>query len=144
MARQTEVRGLNELLRTLRDLPPELGSKGGGPIKRALFAAAKEWRDAVEKAAPVGTEPTPESPRLKDSIVIRRDRDPRSQGFAELYSVGYASRAYWGGFVEEGTVKQSAQPFLRPVADSGQQSALDTFASTLRKDLARAVEKAKR
>lgn len=140
----TEIKGLRKLLRTLEALPPELGSKGGGPIRRALFAAAKEWQQAVEKAAPVGTEPSPESPRLRDSIVVRRDPDPKSQGFAELYSVGYASRAFWGGFVEEGTVKQSAQPFLRPVADGEQQAAINAFVDKLSRDIDRAVKMAKR
>lgn len=139
----SEVRGLRKLLRTLEALPPELGSKGGGPIRRGLLAAAKEWRESVVRGAPVGTEPTPDLPRLKDSIVIRRDKSPQDEGFAEQYSVGYASRAYWGGFVEEGTAKQSAQPFLRPVADSEQNAAIRNFVDAFRKHLDRAVKKAK-
>lgn len=139
-----EVKGLKELLRTLESLPPEIGSKGGGPLRRALFLAADGWRESAERLAPVGVDPDPRGRRLKDHIVTIRDKDPQSSGFAEQYSVTYSTRTFWGGFVEAGTSKQSAQPFLRPVADSEQDAAINTFADELRKGLDRAVKRAKR
>jgi len=145
-----EVKGLNKLLRTLEALPPELGSKGGGPIRRGLLAAAKEWRDSAAQRAPVGSgegrgfqHEKHGNVKLRNSIIAVRDRAPQDEGFAERYFVSYSSKAWWGGFVEEGTVKQSAQPFLRPVADSEQNEAIRTFVDTFRRNLDRAVRRAK-
>lgn len=140
--RETGVSGLSEMLETLKNLPPELGSKGGGPTRSALFQAAKIWKERAAELAPVSAEDT-DGVRLKDNIIMKRDPRPNLAEYSERYAVTYNNKAFWGGFVELGTSKQPAQSFLRATFDEKGDEALQVFATTFRRRLDAAVKKAK-
>lgn len=162
------ISGLAEIVSALRALPPELGSKGGGPIRGALFAATKIIRDAARDNAPRG-EGTPSPGNLKRQIYAYRDRNPRgSTGAAERYVISVrkgrrgrrsrkhenygqpASRssinviagdAYYWFFVEFGTVHQPAQSYMRRAFEENKERAVVRFTAELQRGVNRAIAK---
>lgn len=145
---EVRIEGLSELLEALKALPKELGSKGGGPIKGSLFAATKIVRDEARLRAPVDTG------KLQRNIVAFRDPDPRSSGVTEAYYItwrkgrrrGQKRRkdlatansdkdAYYGRFVEFGTSKMPARPFLRPAFEALKDQALQKFKNELARQI---------
>lgn len=163
MAEFANVTGLEETLKALRALPKAISGKGGGPLRRALFAAAKVVKAEVMQAAPVRTG------LLKGSIATFRDRKPEGVGANEHYTVGIRKQrkkyrenyrngrlgrigksysvhgaAFYGQFVEFGTSKMAAHPFMRPAFEASKQAALTAFENAMRKEVGKAVEQAKR
>lgn len=155
---KTEMRleGLSDLLAKLKALPAEIGSKGGGPLRLALFTATKLMRDDAQSRAPVDTG------RLQRNVIAFRDRDPRSSGVTEQYAITFrrgkgrgkrraystTSRgekdAFYGRFVEFGTSKSPAQPFLRPAFEAKKHEAAELFRTKLAAAIAAAVLKMER
>lgn len=141
------IEGLDELIRTIRRLPKELVPKGG-PLRKALAKGARMWRkQAKQNAEALGGPGVKNSRtgniRLKDSIISRVDRDPRRDGFTHRYFVGFKPRAFWGAFVERGTEKQPAQPFLAPVPDQVGRSVVRAISDEMARQVDLAVLKAK-
>lgn len=163
MADDLKITGLDETIAALRALPRALSGRNGGPIRKALFAAAKPFRDEARQRVRV------RSGNLRDNIIIRRDRNPAASGATERYTVTIRTRrrkyannkvnrrlnraggryedwgnAYYGKFLEFGTSRMPAYPFLRPTFENKKTVAVDTFAENLRKSVAQAVDVAKR
>lgn len=163
MAEHVSIRGLDATIRALLSLPAALGSKGGGPVRGALFAAAREIRDDAKARAPIGSS-TPNPGNLRAQVFVKRDPNPQSRGAAERYiisvrsgrrglfsaRVGSATRAltrqdaYYWWYVEFGTSKQAAKPFLRPAFEANKRRAVLVFGRELRKGVGRAAERARR
>lgn len=169
MAKDVRVDGLAELLRTLQQLPIEIAAKGGGPVRSALFKAAKVVRDAAIAKAPLRTG------ALRKAIYVYRDRSPESAGVAERYLVGVrkvrlskkerkqlramlgAMRAqgvearvvavegdpYYWRFLEFGTASTTARPFLRPALEEHRGEAVEVFRMEFMKSVANAVKRAR-
>jgi HK97 gp10 family phage protein len=156
---ELKVEGVAEVTRRLRALPPELGSKGGGPVRSALFAAMRIVRDDARMRAPR------DSGNLVANIIGYRHRDPKRAGATERYDVGMrrgtkryannvrnrrsgrvgqkfrtAGAAYYGRFIELGTAKMPAQPFLRPAFEANKTEAVEAF----RQRFLKAVEAAEK
>ena len=154
---QIKVEGLAELAKALKALPPEIAGKNGGPLRRAIGHAAVVIRDDARRRAPVDTG------NLRDNIIaVRKRKSPQgTEGyFVEVrrkrrkYANTRANRrkgrvgktyenlgeAYYGMFVELGTAKMPAQPFLRPAFESKKTEAVETF----RVELAKGIEQAAR
>ena len=154
---QLKVSGLDGVLETLRQLPPEIVSKGGGPVKLALAKGARMLRDAIKQAAPVDTG------TLRDNIVSMRGamrlgggerqvvrvmpdygqyantrHNRRKQQVGKLYEMG--GPAYYWRFIEYGTKHQAARPFIRPTGAANAQRVIDAVSS----DLVRRVNLIKR
>lgn len=152
-----EVKGLKELSIALRALPRELASKGGGPLRSAIFQAAKVIRDEAIRRAPERTG------NLKRNIVAARMRKTKqgTQGyFVEVrrkkrkYAATKANvrtgkagksydvrEAYYGMMVELGTEKMPAQPFLRPAFESKKLEAVAKFREAFAAAIQRAAKK---
>jgi HK97 gp10 family phage protein len=162
MAKTTvQIEGLADLKRRLEALPKEVGAKGGGPARAALFRGAKVIRDQAIANAPR------ETGFLISQIAALRSRNPRIYGATEMYSVGvklgkarrYANtkrnrgkqrvgktynvegNAFYWRFIEFGTEKRGATPFLRPAFESRKEDALDTIVRELGAGIDRAVRK---
>jgi HK97 gp10 family phage protein len=148
----------------LVELPKQLAGKNGGPVRGALFAAGRIIRDEAINLAPIG-KGTPNPGNLRKQIFIYRDRNPRaSTGAVERYlisvrtgrkvkrrfQVSGGTRALTGGdawywfWVEFGTSKQKAQPFMRPAFESQKRRALATFIRELRTGVRKIAARAKR
>lgn len=161
MAEFVTMTGLKETVAALRGLPRELSGNRGGPVRAGLAAAARLIRDEARDQAPV------KSGNLKKQIFMYRDREPgqgsehyvvgvrtgrRSKRVRKLYRSNKLSSAlralsggdawYWG-FVEFGTVKMAAHPFMRPAFEATKNRAVVEFEKVFRKGVATAVKRAK-
>lgn len=139
-----EIEGLEELTRKLRQL--ERLAKQKSLVYKAIFFATKPMLDDVKKRAPKAEAAyyryfrgggqksrvlqTPG--KLRKSIKRKRVKLPDSVGVG-IYSApikhGGASKYsvfYWR-FIEYGTPKMAAMPFIRPAYDAKKIEALDRF-----------------
>ena len=154
------VEGLDGVLERLRALPAAVGAKGGGPARAALAKGARVFRDQAIANAPRDTG------LLQESIVARRDSKPHLIGASEAYFVGvkrkskrYANTkrnrgkgragktyfvegtAFYFLFLEFGTEKMRARPFLRPAFEQRKEDALNVIVNEMQAGLARAERK---
>lgn len=160
---QTMLRGLDGLLSALQALPPAVASKNGGPARVALARGAKVIRDDARARAPKDTG------AMVANIVMQRDRQPQQSGANERYVVGVrggarryantkrnarkgragkeyqtAGNTYYWRFIEFGTERQPAQPFLRPAFETQKENALAVITDTLAKGIESAAKKVAR
>lgn len=160
MAETVRVAGLDGVLERLQALPAAVGAKGGGPARAALAKGARVFRDQAIANAPRDTG------LLQESIVARRDSRPGMAGASEAYYVGVRRKArryantkrnrgkgragktyfvdgtafYWL-FLEFGTEKMAARPFLRPAFESRKEDALNVIVAEMHAGIDRAVRK---
>jgi HK97 gp10 family phage protein len=101
MAQRTELIGLKEANRALRKLPE--------------FAKAKAQEVMDVSAMQVANEAKRRAPRRSGDLIgdIQWQRRPRS-----LSSVVGVMAAFYWKFLEYGTVKMAARPFMRPAAEA--------------------------
>jgi HK97 gp10 family phage protein len=154
-----EIKGLKETADRLRALPPRLGSNKGGPLRYALMQGAKVILEEAKRLVPVDTA------HLQEHLVTKRHPNPKAVGVTERYDIGMkggtkryagnvrnrrsgragqkyrtAGKAFYGRFVELGTAKMKAQPFLRPAIETKGGAAVEAF----RVNFLKAVEVAER
>lgn len=160
-------RGLTELVETLESLPKEFGSKNGGPTRKALAKAALLVKLETQKRVKVQSYRTG---RLHDAIKAVRDRNPAKSGATERYVVGVfggnrlkryltnvrnkrlrragkgyiVDNAYYWRFIEFGTSRRPAEPFLRPSIQQKANEAIQIFLVEFDSALTKAVNKAKK
>lgn len=112
----------------------------------ALRKAANLVRDNAKTRAERIDNPETES-NIPENIVTRFDtRHQRETGELQ-FSVGVRGGAKYGktyhwSFVELGTSKMAAQPFMRPAMDESIQPATDEFAKQFGKAVDRAIKRA--
>lgn len=149
------VTGGQEWARALTQLPQELQ-------KRALYAAlhrsAGVIQQAVQRAAPLGTEPTRKTRRVRSAFVLR-GRSRLKLRLAAPVSVSYdygrlrnnirrrrlnfrrtneigvqvtRGRAFWAFFLEKGTSRMRPHPFWQRAAAGAEAQARAVFAEQFR------------
>jgi HK97 gp10 family phage protein len=136
-----KVGGLRELGERMKGLSEDMNKR----IARAATAAgAVVIRDAAKQKAPVLTGnlrkniivkriPKGESPLTSEHIVtVRKGKLTKKQRAAGLED------AFYGVFVEYGTAKTAAQPFLRPAYDQNKEKAVQAIKDRIAKRLAKA------
>jgi len=146
MARETiRIDGLKELETALRNFAPMMQGKKGfpkNPLRNAARAMANEAKKSAVARAPEDTG------RLRTAIAVQllspkfRDQIAAKGGSAELYYIGVkagqsrddTSGAYYANFVEAGTDKMPARPFLRPAIDA-RESLIGIFMAKLGRDI---------
>lgn len=126
-----KVEGLKELDARLRSLGPRLARQG---LRAAVNAGAQVIKKAAQGFAPVLTG------RLKrKAIYVRRAKELSRIG-SENYVVAVRTGrkqqkkdqdAYYWWFVEFGTKKMAAQPFLRPAFETKKNEAFQHIRSKL-------------
>lgn len=156
MATVVKLTGLDGLLQTLQSLPAEVVSKRGGPVKAALRKGALViLREAALNLAHVTenltTDDQPSTGLLRKSLVATRGKPPVGEK-GERYLVRLKRKAYrrngktvtthqTGRFLEYGTEKQPAEPWLRPAVNAKGAQAISTIEQELIKGVNRAVVK---
>ncbi len=83
----------------------EIGNKAEKVIEKALEESAEIIREEASNKAPRRTG------RLKKGITVSKVKD-------SSIDIGPAKKDFYGRFLEFGTVKMSARPFLRPALDT--------------------------
>lgn len=139
-----KIEGLKELNRELKALPEDMRNKA---LNGATGAAARVIRDEAIQNAPV------DSGNLKSAIFSGiAPKGRRFSKWVSMYRVGIRKRGkitvlgrgknkrsnstYYARFLEDGTAKMSAQPFMRPAFDSKKEEAVRTFRTVLGKRVA--------
>lgn len=154
---QIQVRGLAELYKRLRELPDAIAGKGGGPLRYAIFQAAKVIKvqaianapeDTGKLKANIVTARQRKNPKGREGyyIEVRRKRKhyARTRQNVRKGNVGktYEQRdAYYGMFLEFGTERMPARPFMRPAFESKKEEAAMTFRTAFARGLDMAVKK---
>ena len=154
-----QVQGLDQLAKALRELPQRVARNG---LRAAVYAGAKVIRDEAKLQAPVATgdlgpnQPPPgtlkrsvimkQIPELSGAqkqtffVTVRHGKKYRKQG-----KKGNLSQdAWYWRFVEFGTIKMSARPFLRPAFDIKKHEAVTAIKTRLAQRIEQAAQELKK
>ena len=154
-----QVQGLDQLVKALRELPQRVARNG---LRAAVYAGAKVIRDEAKLQAPVATgdlgpnQPPPgtlkrsvimkQIPELSGAqkqtffVTVRQGKKYRKQG-----KKGNLSQdAWYWRFVEFGTVKMPARPFLRPAFDMKKHEAVTAIKTRLAQRIEQAAQELKK
>jgi len=108
-------------------------------LRQATVAGARVIFEEVKLRAPVGVASW-ESRNgkqkrypgfLRDNILIAYDKERSAEGLRATYLVTWSKDAFYGRFVEYGTSKMGAQPFLRPGYDAMKDAAARAFSDVI-------------
>jgi HK97 gp10 family phage protein len=163
MAGEFKIEGLDPILAKMRALGPSLSAKGA---RTAMRKAANVVRDAAKANAAALDDPTTQN-RIADNVAVQfasrtlkrtgdvmfrvgvrggarqysNTRENRGkQRVGKAYATG-GSTFYWR-FLEFGTSKMAARPFLRPALAENVDKATNVAVAELNKALDRAAKKA--
>ena len=118
----------------LDQLPGAIQAKA---IRPAAQAGAQVLYDEVKMRAPMSSAPHKSgkqtySPGNLKAAIYQAYSPESSQDGAHVYHVSWnKQKAFYGQFIEYGTVKMAARPFLRPAYDAKKQAALDAAEKVL-------------
>lgn len=131
------INGLKELEQTLTAIPDKLAKN---VLVGAMRAGARTVQKDARSKVPVASQPhtlrlrkgqkiTIQPGWLKKNISIWRLRD-RQTKYAVQFRMGIRAPkkgplAYYGYFIERGTSKMQARPFMRPAFDQQYEAAVD-------------------
>ncbi len=123
-----DIKGLADLERELN----QLALKARASVLRGALNKAV---DPVLKAARenVSAQFTERSGTLRKSIQKSATAPRGSNGFTAEAKVGVTGEGFYGRFLEFGTSKMPARPFMRPAVDAHAQEVVDLFASEMRR-----------
>lgn len=141
---RTTVSGLRELGEAMRNLSSDIALK----IARAATGAAAS---VVKKAARanVARSPSVETGSLRDAVIAKRVPPAKTRLTSEhIVTVRgrgkpankkgqKIARAPHAGYVEFGTVRMPAEPFLRPALEQNQKGAIEAMKTRLAKRIAK-------
>lgn len=158
-----KLTGADGVMDTLRSLPAEVVAKRGGPVKSALRKGARViLKQAQMNLQAVTSNATASGKRestglLLDNLVATRGKEPIGTR-GERYLVRVRRKIYPGRsgrsgggkatttlaaaqLLEYGSVKQPAEPWLRPAFQSRAREAIDTATRELVAGLDRVVKR---
>ena len=151
-----KLEGLNGVLETLKQLPSELVSRNGGPVRSALRKGALVIFNQAKSNLELATrsndpEKNYSTGLLLQNLVTSRGKPPPGVR-GEMYLVRVRRKAYprkgrsvstikAGSLLEYGSVKQAAEPWLRPAASARAEEAMRTIESELVKGIDRIQKK---
>lgn len=142
--------GVDETLRALQELPAEIVSKNGGPVRAALRKGALVILNAEKALLQQSLDPE-SSGLLLDNLVVTRGKAPKV-GKGERYLVRVKSKTYvrngkpvttlkTAQIKEYGSEKQAAEPFIIPAFNSSAGKAVDTTIESLNASIDRITKK---
>lgn len=111
---------------------------GESALRQAAVAGARVIFDEAKLRAPVGTsyehKGTSHAPgTLRNSMLIAYDREASLEGHLAMYLVTWSRDAFYGRFLEFGTSKAAARPFLRPGYEAKKRAAADAMIAVIQK-----------
>lgn len=130
----TEVKGLEDLIAKLNALPAKLEKK---VIRAAVRKGANIIRDKARSYVPVDTGDLKKSITVsgakykKGTIALAiKPRNNKKKGVTVFY----------GRFIEYGTSKMAAKPYMRPAYDEAEKEVLDTVINDIKSKLDEGVK----
>ena len=140
------VDGLSRLAHILEELPKNVARNC---LRTAVSSGAALIRDEAKNRAPVDTG------EMRRDIMIKRERSDNQRAIYSVFvRAGKRSRLsgkgrdvskdsfYWR-FVEFGTSKMAAHPFMRPAFDTMKDQAVSTIADSLKTRIPTEIDKLK-
>lgn len=135
MAVKLDIDGFEEIYAKLK----ELGASAEGKVNVALEKAIQPIHQEVERTAPYdrkGHRSKRGEGHLKDSVPVNK---VEKNGTLHYISVGWKkgdnSPHFYAKFLEWGTSKMKAQPFMQPAYKKRKNKAFETFANEIKKGL---------
>lgn len=122
MVEKVRLRGTRELEQVLKRLPARLRER---ELQSAARAGANVIRREIRDRAPRGNDPSPGSKKygsLHDNIRVSRRKE--LEGRNNVVMSVHTGRAFWGQFLEFGTVKMAPRPFFTVGFDVAANKAL--------------------
>ena len=153
VAVQYKVAGLRALDQALHELPDSLQK---GALSTGVRAGARVIGLAARRRAPKDTgklqrnivwqknQKFSRRGRVAFDIAVRVSKAAQGGGASKSIQGGEAygpNDAYYWYFVEFGTRKMAAQPFLRPAAEENQRAAITAISNGLKAGIARQARK---
>lgn len=157
------VLGIDEVLNVLMQLPPEVVSKRGGPVKTAVFKAARHVRDeeriTLQRSLDIRREKGLSTGLLMKNVVMRRSKS-LLQGKGERYVVKISRKNYprkdntltgskpstlkSAHIMEYGSEKQLATPFIIPAFNRSNVRAFQIMVNELDIGIAKIIKRLNR
>lgn len=125
MAGNLTLEGMDEILDGLK----ELGQRVAPVENQALYAGAKIVQENASRKAPRSSEV---KEHLADNIVIC---EPKQDENGKYVEVGPTAPFFYGKFLEYGTSKMTARPFMGPAQAESKKQVLETIRQTLKAGL---------
>jgi len=149
------VEGLAGVLKTLQELPPEIVSKAGGPVKFGLKAAMKMMAAEVKQNLQgIINEPNKGGQDESTGLLMANIKDGRARlkgKNGEAHRVYVRKKSYGDGkkastpqvarLLEYGTERRKPMPFIRPAFDAKKGEAVRIFETEIKKRIAGIVKK---
>lgn len=148
-----KIQGLEGVLKTLQELPAEIVSKNGGPVKLALKKGALVIKDEVSKNLQTAINQDGEASTglLEANVIASRGKAPAT-GKGERYLVRVKRKTYPGKkgapttlksaqILEYGSSRQKARPYIRPAFEAKGKEAIDTVVTDLNDRIQRIVKR---
>lgn len=150
-----EIEGLQELEDQLKALTAVVArNQIYSAISFGLTPIVSEMRNNAPKAAAAyyryskGGKKTGERHLEQPGRLRSQVRRWRVKGLPDSYGVGVGIKkkskeyvAFYWYFIEYGTAKQAAVPFIRPAFDAGKENAVQRYMDKLRKNIDRVIAK---
>lgn len=129
MSAEFKLEGLDELVKKVETL----GRKGSSIENKAL-------KEAAEPVQKTGSDLTPRSDldkeHLADNIVISKVKKKEGIKYIEIGPTkDDNSRFFYGKFIEWGTSKMAARPFMQPAYERNKKKIINIIKETLREGL---------
>ena len=117
-----KLEGMENLLSEIE----KLGKIGSRIENKALREAGDVVKEAIQKETPI------RSGKLKESITVSR---VKNKDGAKQVEVGPDKDVFYSRFVEFGTVKMKANPFMARGYETSKDSAMETIEKNLKEGL---------
>lgn len=121
------IKNLDEVVNLLKSLDPKVAKPA---MRKAMRKGCKVFQKQAQSLCPVRTG------ALRDSLVVRAGKRSR-RFFSVNVTTGndkdrqFSGETFYGAFVEMGTSKRPATPFLRPAFDEKQAQVQDIVRNEL-------------
>jgi len=123
-----KIEGIKEAIKAFNELPLTVENK---ILKGTILKVARELQSAVVRRAPVGF-----TGKLADGIKTS------TQGLKGKLAINVIVKAFYSRFLEFGTSKMAAKPFMRPAFDESLPQMEAAFAEALTRGVKKEVKKA--
>lgn len=122
---KVEVEGAEEVIKLLE----EMGQNAGDVLVRAAEAGGRVALSEARRLCPVKTG------RLRASLTLTQGKKTPTKANVRIE---HGKKEYYGKFVELGTKKQPAKPFLRPAVDENKKQISDAVTEEIGRAVGRA------
>lgn len=146
-----KMAGLAGVLKTLEELPKEIVSKSGGPVRQALRAATVPlFEEAKKNLQRIINDPN-KGPNLSTGLMmqsLKRRLERVEKGGGERYVIDFNNRARYSPeragqeyrrvrdiawMLEFGTANRAPIPFMRPAFDAKAREAAQIFENEIKR-----------